>query len=82
MVANLLIDDVGCANKIISSGLIDNLKIWCSTNLRVLFSMLASDLAKNRFITCFILAYNYSIWYICVPETTRRYRWKALVKLF
>ena len=56
MVANPLIDDVGCANKIISSGLIDNLKIWCSTNSRVLFSMLASDLAKNRFITGFVLA--------------------------
>jgi hypothetical protein len=56
MVANPLIDDVGCANKIISYGLIDNLKIWCSTNSRVLFSMLASDLAKNRFITGFVLA--------------------------
>lgn len=58
IVANPLIDDVGCANNFISSRLIDKLKIWCSTNSRVLFSMLASDLVRNRFITCFILAYN------------------------
>ena len=58
IVPNLLIDDVGCANNFISSRLIDKLKIWCSTNSRVLFSMLASDLVRNHFITCFILAYN------------------------
>jgi malate/lactate dehydrogenase len=45
-------------NNFISSRLIDKLKIWCSTNSRVLFSMLALDLVRNRFITCFILAYN------------------------
>jgi hypothetical protein len=56
MVANPLINDVGCANKIIGYGLIDNLKKRCSTNSRVLFSMLASDLAKNRFITGFVFA--------------------------
>ena len=56
IVANPLIDDVGCANNFISSRLIDKLKIWCSTNSRVLFSMLASDLAKNRLITGFVLA--------------------------
>jgi hypothetical protein len=56
MVANPLIDDVGCANKIISYGSIDKLKIWCSINSRVLFLMLASDLAKTCFITGFVLA--------------------------
>jgi hypothetical protein len=58
IVANPLIVDGVCANKIISSGLIDQLKLWCSTNSRVLFSIVASDLARNCFITCFILAYN------------------------
>jgi hypothetical protein len=54
--ANRHIVDCVCVNKIISCKVIDMLlKLWCSTNSRVLFSMVASDLAGNHSMAVFIL---------------------------
>ena len=46
------------SRKIISCGVFDDLIICTSTNLDVLFSLLASDFFRNPCITSFILHHN------------------------